>query len=362
MKASDNVLQFPDAEQLEERAAEWAVRMAEGELSEEDKADFQDWYTTSARHREAFLRLSHLWEHCDALAELADHAAADITRASRAEGASRAASGLRYLPGWRVLAAAGVAAVALLAVTTLEREPVVAKPQAAAAVFETAAETAVGERRSVALPDGSSVELNTASQITVRYVANARVVELRRGEAHFTVASDPLRPFTVHVADRLVTAVGTAFTVQLRRDAVEVTVAEGRVSLAESQPAQLEATSAGPRVPLPALNAGQSALLREGLPQVAQLAPAELQRKLAWRQGMLDFAGEPLLQVLQQIGRYTNIVIEVTDPSLRNLPVAGRLRIDDVENMLQALQLMANVRVERLNERHVKLWPANSRQ
>jgi transmembrane sensor len=357
MKTSDNIVHFPEPEQLEEHAAEWAVRMAEGGLSDEDKAAFQSWYAASARHREAFSRLSQLWEHYDAVAELADHAAADVTRASRAEGGSRGAGALRYLPGRRRLLAASVALFALLGASTLERE--VMPPATATEMYETVAETAVGERRTVPLPDGSSVELNTSSQIAIRYAANARVVRLTRGEAHFTVASDPRRPFSVHAAERVVTAVGTAFTVQLRRDAVEVTVAEGRVSLAESQATRAGIPSAGPEVSLPALEAGATAVLHAGSRQVEALAPAELERKLAWRQGMLAFEGEPLGQALAEIGRYTDVVIEVTDPALRDLPVAGRLRIDDVENMLQALQLMADVRVERVTDRYARVWAKN---
>lgn len=353
MKSSDNIVHFPDSEQLEERAAEWAVRVAEGNLSDEEKALFQSWHAASARHRDAFLRQSHLWEHCDALAELTDHAEADITRAARAESESQRAIAPLYLPGRRAFLTAGAASIALLAATSLQHTEIAAPPSKPDQSYETVAQTAVGQRRTVTLSDGSSMELNTASQVTVRYAANARVVRLTRGEAHFTVASDPRRPFSVHAADRVVTAVGTAFTVQLRRDAVEVTVAEGRVSLAGSPPA---AASTAPGISLPALEAGQSALLREGSQQVAALAPEDLERKLAWRQGMLSFAGEPLLQVLQEIGRYTEIVIEVKDPALRDLPVAGQLRIDDVESMLQALQLMADVRVERLNDRHVRLW------
>jgi len=351
MKTSDNLVRFPNAGQLEEHAAEWAVRMAEGGLSEEEQAAFQSWYAASVRNREAFSHLSQLWEHYDAAAELADHAAADVTRASRAEGGSRWAGALRYMPGRRALLAASVALVALLGASTLERE--VTPSPTATEVYETVAETAVGERRTVTLPDGSSVELNTSSQVAIRYAVDARLVRLMRGEAHFTVASDPQRPFTVHAAERVVTAVGTAFTVQLRRDAVEVTVAEGRVSLAESQATRVGIP--GLEVSLPALEAGQSAVLHEGSRQVAALAPAELERKLAWRQGMLDFAGEPLGQALAEIGRYTDIVIEVTNPALRDLPVAGRLRIDDLENMLQALQLMADVRLERVTDRHVRV-------
>jgi transmembrane sensor len=355
MKASDNVVQFPDTEQLEERAAEWAVRVAEG-LTEEERAAFQGWCAANPRHREAFSRLSQLWGHCDALAELADHAAADITRASLMDRDSESAGAHRYRPGRRALLAASVASIALLVASTLGRKEIATPAPAAGDEYETVAETAVGERDTVLLPDGSSMELNTASQVSVRYTPTSRVIRLIRGEAHFTVASNPQRPFSVHVADRVVTAVGTAFTVQLRRNAVEVTVAEGRVSLAESLANGPGSAVAAPAISLPALEAGHSALMRGGSPQVAALAPADLERKLAWRQGLLSFAGEPLLQVLEEIGRYTDIVIEVTDPALRELPVAGRLRIDDVESMLQALQLMADVRVERLDDRHVRLW------
>jgi transmembrane sensor len=355
MKNTDNLVHFPDAEQLEERAAEWAVRIAEGGLSEEEKAAFQRWCASSARHREAFSRLSQLWEHCDALAELADHAAADVTRESSAASSSRSFRALRYLPGRRALLAASIGFIALLGASTLRQAMVVRPLPTAPDVYETVAKTAVGERRTVTLPDGSSVELNTASELAVRYSANARAIRLTQGEAYFSVASDPQRPFTVHAGDRTVTAIGTAFTVQLRRDAVEVTVAQGRVSLAASRAGETNVASSEPEGSLPPLEAGQTAVLHAGSPQIEALAPQDLERKLAWRQGMLAFADEPLGQVLDEIGRYTQITIEVTDPALRDLPVAGRLRIDDVDNMLEALQLMADVRVERVDERHARV-------
>jgi transmembrane sensor len=142
-----------------------------------------------------------------------------------------------------------------------------------------------------------------------------------------------------------------------------VIVAEGRVSLVDPLAELLadpNATPAGtasaePKVPLPPLEAGQSAVLHQGSRQIEALAPAALERKLAWRKGMLAFDGEPLSQVLREISRYTEIVIDVTDPALRDLPVAGRLRIDDVESMLEALQLMAGVRLEHVDDRHVRV-------
>lgn len=357
MTSSDNILRFPETEQLEERAAEWAVRIAEGDLSEDEQIALQAWCSANPRHREVLTRLSHLWQHCDALTELVDHAAADITRMSRAAEAPRYARVFRHLPSSRTLFAAGMAALALLIAGSLEQKTVVTLPVSIAEAYTTSVETAVGERATVPLPDGSSMQLNTASAVTVRYTATARIVHLTRGETHFVVAPNKQRPFSVYVNDRVVTAVGTAFTVQLQRDAIQVTVAEGKIRLSAAEADHPKISSQDAHLPTPALQAGQSALLRDGGEEVATLAPAELERKLAWRQGVLAFAGEPLSRVLEEIERYTDVSVEVTDPSLRALPVAGRLRIDDLENMLEALQLMANLRVERLDDRHVRLLP-----
>src|SRR5690606_22582752 len=65
--------------------------------------------------------------------------------------------------------------------------------------------TAVGERRTVTLEDGSVLVLNTNTAVEVRFRGNARRLALVRGEAQFDVRPDAQRPFTV-------TADGTAVT------------------------------------------------------------------------------------------------------------------------------------------------------
>src|SRR5690606_31190750 len=57
--------------------------------------------------------------------------------------------------------------------------------------------TAIGEQRTIALDDGSVVELDPASRITVRLNSHRRDVRLTRGEAFFKVERDAERPFEV---------------------------------------------------------------------------------------------------------------------------------------------------------------------
>ena len=77
-------------------------------------------------------------------------------------------------------------------------------------------ETVIGQQKSIALSDGSSIQMNTDSQVQVAYSSGARAIHLLKGEALFSVMPDPKRPFEVYAAESVVRAVGTAFAVHLR--------------------------------------------------------------------------------------------------------------------------------------------------
>ena len=75
--------------------------------------------------------------------------------------------------------------------------------------------TAVGENRTVPLPDGSRITVGGYSRVEVSFSDSERRVELARGEALFKVAKDPTRPFVVHAGRARVVAT-TPLTVTTR--------------------------------------------------------------------------------------------------------------------------------------------------
>src|SRR5690606_5608621 len=112
------------------------------------------------------------------------------------------------------------------------------------AQFDHTYRTAVGEQAREVLPDGSSVTLNTDTEVHVRYLAGERLVRMVRGEAHFTVAHDVSRPFGVRAGDHIVQAVGTAFNVRLQpRGEVEVMVTDGVVRILDEEESAAPATA-----------------------------------------------------------------------------------------------------------------------
>jgi transmembrane sensor len=320
------LIPFPTRGQYREEASLWLARIDRG-LTDAERRELAGW-TRRAGRRDALAELARLWGQLDQLEALAELFPRKDLRGAGHRGSR-----------WLVPAAAAAGVVMLglalgllwlrngpgleLAADALTRQAV--RPAA------THYETAVGELRTLALPDGSRLTLNTDSRLDVSFPPGSREIALARGEAHFEVAHDGSRPFRVRVGDRIVEAVGTAFTVQRRDgDGFEVVVTDGRVRVARAG----EPPQAGQLV-----GANQSLQVVPGVSaQPAAVSAEELEARLAWQQGMLLFRGESLEDVLATFGRYSPERFRIDDPALRTLRVGGYFRAGDVDALLLALR------------------------
>ena len=106
-------------------------------------------------------------------------------------------------------------------------------------------QTRRGETRAVRLPDGTTLRLDGATQLTIRYGQTTRDVTLAGGAAFFDVVHDAGRPFTVHAGDGAIRVLGTAFDVDRTEGRMEVAVYRGAVRLAGRGDARGETVRAG---------------------------------------------------------------------------------------------------------------------
>ncbi|WP_420136278.1 FecR family protein [Sphingomonas sp.] len=281
-------------------AARWVARMDSGAWSEDDETALRRWLAADPRRHGTLLRTHATW-----LA--ADHAL-NMDRAVEEAGASPRA-------GWRRrsvvagLAAAGVAAV----VGSLSR---------LRSGGATSYATEVGEIRRVPLSDGSVMTMNSGSELAVHMKGKARSIALAQGEAWFDVAKDADRPFVVAARKVKAKAVGTAFSVRMRDDAVEILVNEGVV----------EAWSDDAAFRRIRLEAGQRALV--GDDAAIKLEPEQassVDRALAWRSGMIDLDGKTLQQAADEFNRYNARKIVIADPAIGAAQIDGVFRINDPE-------------------------------
>ena len=362
-----NVIHFNPAgkkqQDMREKACLWVVKLSTGATSRELQ-EIHTWLDENPEHIKALLSVACLWDQVSVLSELSDIFPLEEYVSPRPQPARR---GLLY------------SALAVIVLVLCLQSPFLTWLntrwfEAARETMELSYETRIGQQSTIVLPDGSQVLLNTNSQIEVSFSTTARNIVLYRGEAQFTVTKDKTRPFRVYANGGIVEAVGTTFTVQQTlQKSLEVTVLEGVVNFTRirEQPVNVTAQQAQPLAavapaatlpsvePIP-LAAGESVEVQEESDTILKhtFQAEELASKLAWREGMLLFQGNPLEQVIQEVSRYTSIRIDV-DEAVRNIEVLGYFRTGDVEGVLLAVQNTFHLKVERLSEDHIVLKSEN---
>ncbi len=339
----DDVLRFGSRKRIAAEASEWLSRLDRG-LTDSEMQQLEMWLAMDRRHPEILLEMAALWDDMEILRELSDLFPLPAAR-------DRRTPRMRWLAGGATLSTAMV----LMAISVQlflpandgdPGSPVVADRALSGDAGGILA-TAVGQHRVEALPDGSVIQLNTDSLVEVFYSASERRVALRRGEAHFEVQHDAVRPFVVQAGGRSVEAVGTAFNVYLREDSrLEVLVTEGRVLISRPKSRNgLDSGRSPPLVEILALTAGELAMLEPSQHQIRPVDIEERSSRLAWQRRMLSFNGESLEAVLQEVERYTDIRFRILDQELTHIRIGGVYKTGDVRGLLRSLEQNFSLRI-----------------
>ena len=302
----------PAANSIEEQAIAWGCRLDRGALDAGAEAELTAWLAADPRHRGAFIRALAAWKNLDRLALLPveEEAAADNMFSRR-----------RIL-----LACGGLAAAAIGMGIVFTKQYHIERYQIL---------TPRGEIRNVLLKDGSSVTANADTQLEVAFERQTRAIDLQRGEAWFSVAKDVTRPFIVTVGNVRVRAVGTAFSVRRLGDGAEVLVTEGVVEtwIVNAQN-KMERVAAGLKIFVSDI-AG---------PSRPVMAPSEINRRLAWRNGEVVLDGETVADAAAEFNRYNERQLTV-DPVFANRRFDGWFRISDPQSFARAVAASVGARV-----------------
>lgn len=322
----------------DEQAADWCVRIAEAPLSPDEQREFEAWQRDP--ENAAALEYALLaWRNMGDAAEKPEVVRIRAAALDR----FRAANGRRWVaPGRRRAWLGAIAAALLVALVStfafLSHDPV-----------ETFA-TAVGERRTVTLADGSRVSLDGATSVEVRLRPKFRELKLLQGRAKFDVAKDSLRPFSVWAKDKLVVATGTSFSVELLNRSVRVLLYEGRVDVLEKptadavpRPLRLAGRSRGAGAP--ALTPG-SELVSAVAASDAVVLRADVSRSLSWEAGQLVFEDEPLPLAAERMNRYSKLLL-ATDATAADLRVSGTFTAGDTAAFVEGMVLLHDLRALR---------------
>ncbi len=317
-------------EGIERETSRWLLRCDRG-LTPAEQDDFLHWLVADPRHAECLAAQRRDWERLNLLADWRPEQSARPNR-------DLLAAPVRRPRWWLPITLGAAAAIATLLFVASQSKRASGPP----------APHEVAMIRHLQFEDGSTAELNRGAEIEPAYSASERRVRLRRGEAYFNVAKDAARPFIVDAHGIETRAVGTAFDVRLDAQVVEVLVKEGTVSvvarsssapgLRELRPAMI---SANERLVVPRTESPSPI-------QVRRVAPAEIERRLAWQPRMLDFNAALLGEIVAEFNRRNEPVkLVIESPALAQLQLSAILRSDNVEGLVRFLEAGFAVRAER---------------
>ena len=323
--------------QAGEGAAYWLARLQADDSDAGDLDRFAAWRDVDPANSETYDRFKSQWER------LATAASAPGIVDLRLEALSLQPS--RQRVDWRQWGS--IAAIFLLVVAGvtilvgMPRSSSLDRPSSAAVAdaggagdtrhFANSYSTAVGQRMTVRLADGSSMDLNTNSLVEVDYSKDVRRLNLLRGEALFHVAKNPSRPFVVQAAREQVTALGTVFMVRRDENKTLIVLLEGKVKV-DQVPAGNER---GAVRPVAQLVPGQQLASLDGS-QFA-LGKADLASVASWREGRLSFDDDRLSDVVAEVNRYSVRKLVIGDTMAGDLRISGTFRTGPADRFAQLL-------------------------
>jgi transmembrane sensor len=449
--------------QIYEEASEWIILHRSGDLDTEAKQRFDAWVRESPQHLKAYLEMSTLWDDVPTLNRDWNPSANELIARAREDSnvfpldvdkvppstvpgsggfgvigtVPNLSEGLpletpKDLEAQEVLdalklpeqestiraelaRASAEPALRAVPVTVPASQSMLMKLLAIAATLilsvgitgwfylqRNAYTTDIGEQRTIALTDGSSVELNAQTKIRIAYTDNQRTIQLLRGQALFKVAKDPQRPFIVDTKTTQIRAVGTQFDVYKKSTGIQVTVVEGRVAVAAPVPLSKVPGSAvsgqSPRTresgeapghsgtvlnSIPGevlLSAGQQILIAEGaerpelsLPLAsdaetfpasspsAATAPAltpqsaNVEAATAWTQQRLVFDFTPLTEVAEEFNRYNRRALIIEDATLSDFNISGSFSSTNPTLLLRFLRDQPGIVVHETTD-EIRIW------
>lgn len=362
---------------LRQALAQWCLQRESADWSAADEARFQRWLGAGSGRRASHARWQADWARLDTLPADAAARLRSQVALDRAEALARASVGpsaaapsstgprRREASAWVLGAVGAIGAVAVPAAWWLGPLTRPA-PADASPPFAQAYRTGRGELTEVELPDGSRLQLDSRTELWVRYDHQRRDLLLQGGQAAFTVVPDAARPFRATAGAVSATALGTRYALRHTPDIaghehVEVRVESGRVRVAPRAPRAPSSATSGAS---PGASALATIELVSGQGVAVDAATGRYRRLrmppegIAPRDLVRSFSDVPLSQALAEMSRHTDLGLDPPDPLLAALRLSGTFDLADAATTRRLLARALSLHLGRRADGRYRLQAA----
>lgn len=189
-----------------------------------------------------------------------------------------------------------------------------------------------GEKKTISLPDGTEIYLNSGSQLSYpSFFKKRRDVNLT-GEAFFKVAKDKTRPFVVHSRGYTTQALGTSFNVKAYSDEFNLSIAlkTGKVVINNEKEERWKSVFLEPGEKL---NISSAGVLKSQI----------MNDDLSWQDGVLVLNQTGFDEFVRIIERWYGVNIEVTGLPGEDWMVNGRFKNKPLAVVLESVSFAENI-------------------
>ena len=195
-----------------------------------------------------------------------------------------------------------------------------------------------GKTISVSLEDGSTIKLNSGSQLSYPSSfsnESTRQVALQ-GEGYFEIAKNPLKPFIVKTEETYTRVYGTVFNISSYEDdeAIEVVLVEGSVGVG----GQLRLQEDNLMMLKPSQKITNSKRDKNSL----TIQDVDVTPYVSWVEGVMSFEEENMSQIIRKLERRFNVSIINENKTLDERHFTGAFDSEDIESILKVIKTHTN--------------------
>lgn len=305
MTPMDNAARCGPDPQVVKQAISWALRLRNNRANTRLRAQCEHWREAHHDHELAWQRVQALQQELSS--QLKAIPGAHVALENSAQGLGRRQA-LKLLSGVLLV---GSAAWVSRDLTGWQR-------------WTCDLATATGERRSIQLPDGTRLQLNTDSAVDLDFNAQQRLITLVRGEALITCGVGSSAPLLVKTRHGLLEGISGRFAVRQDSDCTRLSVVSGKVAIHSPHQANGLSTQVHP---------GETYRVRQS---EATLAPPLDMEIGAWADGLIVTRDMRLADFLAEVGRYRRGYLGCS-ADIADLRLSGVFRLEDTDTLLAIL-------------------------
>ncbi|RXS44536.1 DUF4974 domain-containing protein [Idiomarina sp. 29L] len=318
-------------EKVQKQAAYYVTRLFSGELTASEEREIQKWLNEDISHKREFNAILAIWQHSEV-------AYRSTKRASHLKRSFSFAASI-LITAITVYFLINALPYFSPASQEVKRNQLLTNKVHNPIIMTKAFQSSVGEVRQVDLPDGSTVTLNTDSEISVMLTSEQRLVELHRGEVFFDIQKENSRPFIINTGEQRITVLGTRFTVRKNtaEDSLKISVIEGVV--------EFDTLKTNTNKTIRLLTSGDIATYENKHKKISLTRANRNNQQPGWIKGVLRFDNAPLSEVIAELNRYRTKQIQMVFAQQEQFRISGVFRLSDDDSVLNAITATLPVKV-----------------